>query len=165
MGISLALMLCAIEHVTAAPAARFRTDRILIQTRPAVAAAREAHHGILGHADHLRVRRGREAEVPTGIPAREGGETLLGLDDGRGRVVAALDLVDPGLERPVGFREDGDLVAHPHGAETDGAPEAEAEATKALIKLVMENAADPVLTLAVPIVTEAGIADSWADAH
>ena len=45
------------------------------------------------------------------------------------------------------------------------APEAEAEATKALITSVMENAEDPVLTLAVPIVTEAGIADSWADAH
>ena len=45
------------------------------------------------------------------------------------------------------------------------APEAEAEATTALITSVMENAADPVLTLAVPIVAEAGIADSWADAH
>ncbi|MGB0584750.1 MAG: DNA polymerase, partial [Candidatus Puniceispirillaceae bacterium] len=45
------------------------------------------------------------------------------------------------------------------------APEAEAEATKALITSVMENAANPVLTLAVPIVAEAGIADSWADAH
>jgi DNA polymerase-1 len=45
------------------------------------------------------------------------------------------------------------------------APEAEAEATKALITLFMENAADPVLTLAVPIVADAGIADSWADAH
>ncbi|MDB9890013.1 DNA polymerase I [Alphaproteobacteria bacterium] len=45
------------------------------------------------------------------------------------------------------------------------APETEAGATKALITSVMENAADPVLTLAVPIVAEAGIADSWADAH
>ena len=45
------------------------------------------------------------------------------------------------------------------------APEAEAEAATALITSVMENAANPVLTLAVPIVAEAGIADSWADAH
>jgi DNA polymerase-1 len=29
----------------------------------------------------------------------------------------------------------------------------------------MEAAADPVLELAVPLVAEAGIADSWADAH
>ena len=45
------------------------------------------------------------------------------------------------------------------------APKSEAEATKALITSVMENAADPVLTLAVPIVAEAGVANSWADAH
>ena len=45
------------------------------------------------------------------------------------------------------------------------APEVEAEATKALITSVMENAANPTLTLAVPIVAEAGIADNWADAH
>ena len=45
------------------------------------------------------------------------------------------------------------------------APKSEAEATKELITSVMENAADPVLILAVPIVAEAGIADSWADAH
>ena len=30
---------------------------------------------------------------------------------------------------------------------------------------LMETAAEPVLKLAVPIVAEAGIADSWADAH
>ena len=30
---------------------------------------------------------------------------------------------------------------------------------------VMEAAAAPVLALAVPLVAEAGIADSWADAH
>ena len=45
------------------------------------------------------------------------------------------------------------------------APEVEAEDTKALITSVMENAANPVLTSAVPIVAEAGIADSWVDAH
>ena len=45
------------------------------------------------------------------------------------------------------------------------APEVEAKATKALITSVMENAANPTLTLAVPIVAEAGIGDNWADAH
>ena len=45
------------------------------------------------------------------------------------------------------------------------APEAEAEAATRLITAVMENAAAPLLSLAVPIVAEAGIADSWADAH
>ena len=44
-------------------------------------------------------------------------------------------------------------------------PEAEAKSATALIIDMMETAADPVLKLAVPIVAEAGIADSWADAH
>ena len=44
-------------------------------------------------------------------------------------------------------------------------PESEAEAATALITSLMETAAEPVLKLAVPIVVEAGIADSWADAH
>ena len=45
------------------------------------------------------------------------------------------------------------------------APEAKAEAAKVLITSVMEKAADPVLQLAVPLIAEAGIANSWADAH
>ena len=45
------------------------------------------------------------------------------------------------------------------------APASEAKAATALITNMMETAADPVLKLAVPIVAEAGIADSWADAH
>ena len=45
------------------------------------------------------------------------------------------------------------------------APEAEAENTTTLIKNIMETAAEPVLKLTVPIIAEAGIADSWADAH
>jgi len=40
-------------------------------------------------------------------------------------------------------------------------PEAEAEATSALVRQVMEAAA----TLSVPLVAEAGIGDTWADAH
>jgi len=44
-------------------------------------------------------------------------------------------------------------------------PEAEVKAATALITSMMETAADPVLKLAVPILAEAGIADSWADAH
>ena len=44
-------------------------------------------------------------------------------------------------------------------------PEGEAKAATTLITSLMEAAAEPVLKLAVPIVAEAGIADSWADAH
>ena len=45
------------------------------------------------------------------------------------------------------------------------AEESIAEAAVKAIRAVMESAADPVLDLAVPLVAEAGIADSWADAH
>ena len=44
-------------------------------------------------------------------------------------------------------------------------PEDQATDAMALITHVMENAADPVLSLSVPLVAEAGIADSWAEAH
>ena len=40
-----------------------------------------------------------------------------------------------------------------------------AEDAVAVIRHVMEGAAEPVLDLAVPLVAEAGIADSWAEAH
>ena len=40
-------------------------------------------------------------------------------------------------------------------------PEAEAEATRALVKKVMEEAA----SLDVPLVVETGVAKSWAEAH
>jgi len=39
------------------------------------------------------------------------------------------------------------------------------EATIACVKQVMESAADPVLTLSVPLVVEAGTGANWAEAH
>ncbi len=44
-------------------------------------------------------------------------------------------------------------------------PEAEVEETSALVREVMENACAPVLELPVPLVAEAGVGESWADAH
>ena len=44
-------------------------------------------------------------------------------------------------------------------------PEEQAEAAVTLITGVMERAGEPVLSLAVPLIAEAGIADSWAEAH
>ncbi len=44
-------------------------------------------------------------------------------------------------------------------------PEAEVEATIALVKAVMEGACLPVLELSVPLVVDAGVADNWAEAH
>ena len=44
-------------------------------------------------------------------------------------------------------------------------PEAEVEATVALVKQVMEGACLPALELSVPLVVDAGIAKNWAEAH
>jgi DNA polymerase-1 len=44
-------------------------------------------------------------------------------------------------------------------------PDAELEATKALVISVMEAAPSPVLSLAVPLVAEAGVGQNWAEAH
>ncbi len=45
------------------------------------------------------------------------------------------------------------------------APEAEAEATCALVKAVMEKAAEPAVCLTVPLVVEARAASNWDEAH
>jgi DNA polymerase I len=44
-------------------------------------------------------------------------------------------------------------------------PEAEVEATTALVRDVMEGAAEPVVQLSVPLVADAGVGASWAAAH
>ena len=44
-------------------------------------------------------------------------------------------------------------------------PEAEVEATGALVKKVMEGATLPAFELSVPLVAETGVADNWAEAH
>lgn len=44
-------------------------------------------------------------------------------------------------------------------------PEEEIDTTVSLVKQVMENACAPVLELSVPLTADAGVADSWMDAH
>ena len=44
-------------------------------------------------------------------------------------------------------------------------PEGQADRTVPVITSVMEHAAEPVCDLKVPLIAEAGIADSWSDAH
>ncbi|MDJ0947249.1 MAG: DNA polymerase I [Kiloniellales bacterium] len=44
-------------------------------------------------------------------------------------------------------------------------PEAEVAATTEVVRAVMEGAAAPALNLSVPLVAEAGVADTWAEAH
>ncbi|TXH32566.1 MAG: DNA polymerase I [Rhodospirillaceae bacterium] len=44
-------------------------------------------------------------------------------------------------------------------------PEAEVEATAALVKQVMEDAPKPARQISVPLIAETGVADNWAEAH
>ena len=44
-------------------------------------------------------------------------------------------------------------------------PEKEVEETSALVRRVMEEAPRPAVSLSVPLVADAGIADTWAAAH
>jgi DNA polymerase-1 len=44
-------------------------------------------------------------------------------------------------------------------------PEAEADGTAALVREIMEKAAEPARHISVPLIAEAGIGDNWAEAH
>ena len=44
-------------------------------------------------------------------------------------------------------------------------PEAEIDQTTSVVREVMETAGDPVLSLAVPLIAEAGVGANWAEAH
>jgi DNA polymerase-1 len=44
-------------------------------------------------------------------------------------------------------------------------PEPEIEATKSLVRKVMEGAAAPVVSLGVPLIADAGVGTTWAEAH
>jgi DNA polymerase-1 len=44
-------------------------------------------------------------------------------------------------------------------------PEREIDETVAAVRAVMESAAGPSVTLAVPLVVDAGIGDNWDQAH
>jgi DNA polymerase-1 len=44
-------------------------------------------------------------------------------------------------------------------------PEAEVAQTSAVVREVMEGACSPVVELSVPLVADAGVADTWAEAH
>jgi len=58
-----------------------------------------------------------------------------------------------------------DMLLQVHDELIFEAPSDQAAAAKDLITSVMQAAASPVLDLSVPLVAEAGIANSWADAH
>ena len=82
---------------------------------------------------------------------------------------SAADIIKRAMVRLPGALRDAGIEARMllqvHDELIFEADEAVAESAVEVIRAVMEAAADPVLDLAVPLVAEAGIADSWADAH
>jgi DNA polymerase-1 len=62
-------------------------------------------------------------------------------------------------------RLDARLLLQVHDELLFEVPEKQVERTSKLVREVMEKAAEPVLSLSVPLVAEAGVADNWAEAH
>ena len=72
------------------------------------------------------------------------------------------------IQLPVALAEQSipaDMLLQVHDELIFEVPEERAEAAVTLITGVMERAGEPVLKLAMPLIAEAGIADSWAEAH
>ena len=82
---------------------------------------------------------------------------------------SAADIIKRAMIRVPGALQDAgvkaDMLLQVHDELIFETPDAQADAAVAIITDVMEKAAAPVLELAVPLVAEAGIADSWAEAH
>jgi DNA polymerase-1 len=66
-------------------------------------------------------------------------------------------LIDAGLSAKMLLQVHDELVFEAH--------QDEAEATIAVVKRVMENAADPAVSLTVPLDVEARAAKNWDEAH
>lgn len=64
-----------------------------------------------------------------------------------------------------GLSDDATMLLQVHDELVFEAPEDKTDALIATVKEAMESAASPVVTLDVPLVVDAGVADSWAGAH
>jgi DNA polymerase-1 len=82
---------------------------------------------------------------------------------------SAADIIKRAMIRlPAAIKAAGlnaDMLLQVHDELIFEVPEAEADRAIVCITKIMEEAAAPILELKVPLVAEAGIADSWAEAH
>jgi DNA polymerase-1 len=82
---------------------------------------------------------------------------------------AAADIMRRAMIRMPGALKDAGLTAkmllQVHDELVFEAPQAEADAVIAVAKQVMERAAEPAVSISVPLVVEARAADNWDDAH
>jgi len=137
------------------PGIRAYMDRIKLEARET------------GHVETLFGRRIHIAGITASNPAQRGFAERQAINAPiQG---SAADIIKRAMVRlPSALAEAGieaRMLLQVHDELIFEAEESIAEAAIEAIRAVMESAADPVLDLAVPLVAEAGIADSWADAH
>ncbi len=137
------------------PGIRAYMDRIKLEARET------------GHVETLFGRRIHIAGIIASTPAQRGFAERQAINAPiQG---SAADIIKRAMVRlPPSLKEAGieaRMLLQVHDELIFEADEAVAGAAVDVIRSIMESAADPVLELAVPLVAEAGIADSWADAH
>ena len=137
------------------PGIRAYMDRIKLEARET------------GHVETLFGRRIHIAGITASNPAQRGFAERQAINAPiQG---SAADIIKRAMVRlPSALAEAGieaRMLLQVHDELIFEAEESIAEAAVEAIRAVMESAADPVLDLAVPLVAEAGIAKSWADAH
>jgi len=137
------------------PGIRAYMDRIKLEARET------------GHVETLFGRRIHIAGITASNPAQRGFAERQAINAPiQG---SAADIIKRAMVRlPSALAEAGieaRMLLQVHDELIFEAEESIAEAAVEAICAVMESAADPVVDLAVPLVAEAGIADSWADAH
>ena len=137
------------------PGIRAYMDRIKLEARET------------GHVETLFGRRIHIAGITASNPAQRGFAERQAINAPiQG---SAADIIKRAMVRlPSALAEAGieaRMLLQVHDELIFEAEESIAEVAVEAIRAVMESAADPVLDLAVPLVAEAGIADSWADAH
>ena len=137
------------------PGIRAYMDRIKLEARET------------GHVETLFGRRIHIAGITASKPAQRGFAERQAINAPiQG---SAADIIKRAMVRlPSALAEAGieaRMLLQVHDELIFEAEESIAEAAVEAIRAVMESAADPLLDLAVPLVAEAGIAHSWADAH
>jgi len=113
---------------------------------------------------------GRRIHIPA-IHSKSGAERQFGERAAINAPIqgAAADIIRRAMARMPGALEAAGLstrmLLQVHDELVFEAPEAEAEAAMAVIKRVMEGAAEPAVALSVPLVVEAKAAGNWDEAH
>ena len=137
------------------PGIRSYMERIKLEAREA------------GHVETLFGRRIHIGGITAGNPAQRGFAERQAINapiqGSAADIIKRAMIRIPGALAEAGL--DARMLLQVHDELIFEADEATAEDAVKTIKQVMEAAAAPVLELAVPLVAEAGIADSWAEAH